>query len=142
MHAHVLLMISHMHARRYYVLLAGRDEDNEDAADDHGIILDVKFEPEPAVRTPTHPPRAHKHKHKCACALFTTACLCALFSLWSSMCVHGRCVAVQVLAVLDSADVAWYHNQFGNEAQRAVLAQRALTSYTDPYARARSPPLP
>jgi uncharacterized protein (DUF2252 family) len=72
---------------RYYVLLAGRDEDNEDAEDDHGIILDVKFEPEPAV-----------------------------------------------LAVLDGADAAWYHNEFGNEAQRAVLAQRALTSYTDPYA--------
>lgn len=123
---------------RYYVLLAGNDPDNEDAvraagwhggaggragmapspgawrdanhrptytwrgaihrfawmlesrrrqADGHGIILDVKYEPEPAV-----------------------------------------------LAVLDGADAAWYHNQFSHEAQRAVLAQRALTSYTDPYA--------
>jgi uncharacterized protein (DUF2252 family) len=62
---------------RYYVLLAGAG---------HGVILDVKFEPEAAVAK-----------------------------------------------VIGPHDRAWYDRQFADEASRAVKAQRALTSYTDPF---------
>ena len=35
--------------------------------------------------------------------------------------------------VLNEDDQAWYNNLFQNPADRAVQAQRQLTSYTDPY---------
>ena len=35
--------------------------------------------------------------------------------------------------VLNEEDQAWYNNLFQNPADRAVQAQRRLTSYTDPY---------
>jgi hypothetical protein len=38
-----------------------------------------------------------------------------------------------VAKVLDADDTAWYHVLFRNEANRAVEAQRRLTSYADPY---------
>jgi uncharacterized protein (DUF2252 family) len=36
--------------------------------------------------------------------------------------------------VLSELDIGWYENLFYNDGQRAVDAQRALTSYTDPFA--------
>lgn len=75
---------------RYYVLLAGGDGDEREGGGGsqypNSVILDVKFEPEPAIST-----------------------------------------------VLDQFDAAWYRTLFSNEASRAVLAQRRLTSYTDPF---------
>jgi len=62
---------------RYYVLLAG---------DGDGIILDVKYEPEPAVAS-----------------------------------------------VLSADDTAWYANLFSHEAKRAVMGQRALSAFVDPF---------
>eukprot|EP00966_Prymnesium_polylepis_P335257 7390623-Prymnesium_polylepis.1 len=62
---------------RYYVLLAG---------DGDGVILDVKYEPEPAVAS-----------------------------------------------VLSADDTAWYANLFSHEAKRAVMGQRALSAFVDPF---------
>lgn len=67
---------------RFYVLLQGSDDKVEGSA----IILDVKYEPPPAVA-----------------------------------------------AVLTPDDAAWYDVLFPHPAARAVAAQRALTSYTDPF---------
>lgn len=71
---------------RYYVLLNGTDDllpHTEDAA---AIILDVKLQPDAAVR-----------------------------------------------AVLTESEDAWYNTLFAHPAERVVLAQRHLTSYTDPF---------
>eukprot|EP00978_Attheya_sp_CCMP212_P025531 scaffold82319_cov41-Attheya_sp.AAC.1 len=72
---------------RYYILLKGQDgllaEDEEDGT---AIILDIKYEPQPAVAS-----------------------------------------------VLDKDDVAWFANLFSSEAERAIEAQRLLTSYGDPF---------
>ena len=75
---------------RYYVLLRGTPDDDDDDDDDEdggSVILDVKYEPEPAIA-----------------------------------------------AVIGDDDRAWYEDLFAHEAARAVLGQRALTSYADPYA--------
>ena len=38
-----------------------------------------------------------------------------------------------VSRTLNDVDKAWYEHIFKNEADRTALAQRALTSFTDPY---------
>lgn len=78
---------------RYYVLLKGEDgllagdgSNGFDDLDGTAVILDVKYEPTPALQ-----------------------------------------------AVLTDDQRAWYDVLFANDAQRAVEAQRRLTSYVDPF---------
>ena len=104
--------------QRFYVLLAGdesKHQENATMEDSErflgSVILDVKFEPRPAVTN-------------------------ALLTLTLTLTLTSNPNPNQVTNVLSRFDEAWYGAQvapFSNEAARAVHAQRQLTSYTDPF---------
>ena len=102
---------------RYYVLLAGHDAYDE---------LDVASDPQEA------PPKADdvQAKRRDDAQAVVDENIPGGIILDVKFEPNTSAVA----AVLNEHDTAWYRNLFVHDAQRAIEAQRRLTSYTDPFA--------